>query len=262
VLSVGARPSRHAVLGKHCLDGIPKLFVDDGGMLAGITIRRRGGDDGLPEAPGRTIDVMIEDYEQAAERACAAAREGQSVLWLRSTVSDATNDFLTFEARGTNSLLHHSRYALEDRTWLDQRLLGIFGVGGQRTGIVAVTTQTAEQSLDIDADLLITDACPADVLLQRLGRLHRHRSNTRPTAVLIDPGPVERYLAPGGKVFGRPEQGWPWVYNNLLSVRATLDWLQTRKQINIPGDCRTLVEQATHADFLREMAQSLGGQWF
>jgi CRISPR-associated endonuclease/helicase Cas3 len=225
-------------------------------------IRRSGDDDAaLPQAPGRTVDVMIEGYEQAVTRACAAAAEGQSVLWLRSTVTDATNDFLAFEARGTNSLLHHSRYAVEDRTWLDQRLLGIFGVRGQRTGVVAVTTQTAEQSLDIDADLLITDACPADVLLQRLGRLHRHRSGTRPTAVLIDPGPLENYLAPRGKVLGQAGQGWPWVYNNLLSVRATLDWLQARKQITVPDDCRVLVERATHADYLREMAGSLGRHW-
>ena len=224
-------------------------------------IRRSGGDDALPEAPGRTVEVVIESYEQAFTRARAAAADGQSVLWLRSTVSDATNDFLAFEARGTNSLLHHSRYAVEDRSWLDQRLLGIFGVGGRRTGIIAVTTQTAEQSLDIDADLLITDACPADVLLQRLGRLHRHRSGTRPTAVLIDPGPLENYLAPRGKVLGQAGQGWPWVYNNLLSVRATLDWLQVRKQITVPDDCRILVERATHADYLREMAGSLGRRW-
>jgi CRISPR-associated endonuclease/helicase Cas3 len=224
-------------------------------------IRRSGGDDALPEAPGRTIDVVMEGYEQVAARARAAAAEGQCVLWLRSTVVDATRDFLTFETHGANSLLHHSRYAVEDRTWLDRQLLGIFGVGGQRNGIVAVTTQTAEQSLDIDADLLVTDACPADVLLQRLGRLHRHRSGTRPTAVLIDPGPLERYLAPGGKVLGRSDQGWPWVYNNLLSVRATLDWLQAHKRITIPNDCRTLVERATHADYLRELAQSLGDHW-
>ena len=49
-------------------------------------IRRSGGDDALPEAPGRTIDVVIEGYEQAAARARVAAAEGQCVLWLRSTV--------------------------------------------------------------------------------------------------------------------------------------------------------------------------------
>jgi CRISPR-associated endonuclease/helicase Cas3 len=127
--------------------------------------------------------------------------------------------------------------------------------------IIAVTTQTAEQSLDVDTDLLITDACPADVLLQRLGRLHRHRAGARPTAVVIDPGPLDQYLLPKGKVLGRAGQGWPWVYNNLLSVRATLDWLGSGRSISIPDDCRSLVERATHADYLREVGASLGGGW-
>jgi CRISPR-associated endonuclease/helicase Cas3 len=139
--------------------------------------------------------------------------------------------------------------------------LSVFGLNGKRGSIIAVTTQTAEQSLDIDADLLITDACPADVLLQRLGRLHRHRAGTRPTAVVIDPGPLVQYLLPKGKVLGRLGQGWPWVYQNLLSVRATLDWLDSGRSISIPDDCRSLVERATHADYLREMAESLGGSW-
>jgi hypothetical protein len=33
------------------------------------------------------------------------------------------------------------------------------------------------------------------------------------------------------------------------------------RKITVPEDCRVLVEQATHADYLREMAQSLGGHW-
>ena len=79
--------------------------------------------------------------------------------------------------------------------------------------------------------------------------------------MVIDPGSLDQYLLPKGKVLGRLGQGWPWVYNNLLSVRATLDWLHSGRSISIPDDCRSLVERATHADYLREMAASLGGSW-
>jgi hypothetical protein len=79
--------------------------------------------------------------------------------------------------------------------------------------------------------------------------------------VVIDPGTLDQYLLPKGKVLGRPGQGWPWVYNNLLSVKSTLDWLHSGRPISIPGDCRALVEGATHADHLRQMADALGGSW-
>lgn len=72
---------------------------------------------------------------------------------------------------------HHSRFAPADRRALDARVEALFGPGDRIcAGVVLVATQTMEQSLDIDADLLLTDLCPMDVLLQRLGRLHQCRA--------------------------------------------------------------------------------------
>lgn len=66
---------------------------------------------------------------------------------------------------------------IPDRTLKEQALLKTVGKDSSaevRRGTVVVGTQVLEQSLDIDFDLLITDICPMDLLLQRIGRLHRH----------------------------------------------------------------------------------------
>lgn len=211
--------------------------------------------------PERTVELELRPHDQLLTQASSLATAGGAVLWLRGTVADAVADFETFRRRDTPCLLHHSRYALSDRRWLDDQLMGLLGPHGVRRGCVVVATQTAEQSLDIDADVLITDACPADVLLQRLGRLHRHRLGTRPQAFVIDPGELSQYLLPDGRVRGRNRQGWPFVYSNLLSVHETISWILRKREIGVPRDSRQLVELATHADQLKSLATSLGGAW-
>ena len=126
----------------------------------------------------------IGDRRRAA-RALAAAKAGARVLVFRNTVGDAVasrqvlapcapDGQAQFNLRGIGTL-HHSRFAREDRRRLDAEVEAQFGKDAERHGgLVLVGTQTLEISLDIDADLLITDLCPADVLLQRIGRLHRH----------------------------------------------------------------------------------------
>jgi CRISPR-associated endonuclease/helicase Cas3 len=207
-------------------------------------------------APGRVVNVQIQGYSSALTRAVAAACAGQAVLWIRSTVTNAIEDWTTLRTLGVPVILHHSRYADDDRTYLDGQVPGIIGRQGQRRGVVIVATQTVEQSLDIDSDLLVTDACPADVMLQRLGRLYRHRPGT-PTAILIDPGNWDLYV---GAARFSAAQKWQYVYSPLV-VRATVEWIARRGLIRVPHDVRDLVETATHPDALTEAAAAYGSAW-
>jgi hypothetical protein len=147
-----------------------------------------------------------------------------------------------------------------DRQHLDHEVLRILGPGGQRTGVVIVGTQTLEQSLDIDADLLVTDAIPADVLLQRLGRLHRHRTGTAPTAIVLEPGDWNARVRFDGRPLGGPGHGWAWVYSP-LAVCETVEWLRVHSWVSVPGDVREMVELATHTDHLETRASFYGEPW-
>jgi CRISPR-associated endonuclease/helicase Cas3 len=208
----------------------------------------------------RTTRIIVDEHQNAVKRTLETVQRNEAVLWIRSTVADALDDYRLFRSSGTNAILHHSRYADIDRQYLDREVLRILGPGGQRTGVVIVGTQTLEQSLDIDADLLVTDAIPADVLLQRLGRLHRHRTGTAPTAILLEPGDWSDRVRFDGRPLGGPGHGWAWVYSP-LAVRETVEWLRSHSLVSVPGDVRAMVELATHADHLEARAGFYGEPW-
>ena len=130
------------------------------------------------------------------------------------------------------------------------------GRGRPVGGLVVVGTQTLEQSLDIDADLLITDLCPADVLLQRIGRLHRHWQNDGARPDGLRPSPAVSSLTPGddlspllssgGSANGLGPHGG--VYRNLHILEATRRLVDQHPQWRIPEMNRELVEMATHPE--------------
>ncbi|MFD4830877.1 CRISPR-associated helicase Cas3' [Streptomyces uncialis] len=132
--------------------------------------------------------------QQAADREIAARlgtalAEGGCALVIRNTVGRAQSlhTVLCQEFDADEVLLLHGRIAVApkaDRVEQCLRRLGppapTGGVQEQRPRLIVVATQIAEQSFDVDADVLVTDLAPVDLLLQRVGRLHRHDGVVRP----------------------------------------------------------------------------------
>lgn len=89
------------------------------------------------------------------------------------------------EIFGEDVQLLHSHFLAMDRAQKEKDLFAKLGVDSERKGIrpkrcIVVGTQIFEQSCDLDFDVLISDICPMDLLIQRIGRLHRHQ-NGRPS---------------------------------------------------------------------------------
>ena len=235
---------------------------------------------------GRVKAVRIEsipdmtEFAQVADRALQAARAGAKVLVIRNTVDFAirTQQALEEAAEATEAqhllfslggswTLHHGRFAAGDRQKLDRRIEAILGKDREPGGRVVVGTQTLEQSLDIDADLLITDLCPMDVLLQRIGRLHRHDRDDRPADFLR---PVSFVLTPADadlspwltrrkETNGLGPNGF--VYEDLRILEATRRLAADRGVWRIPEMNRELVERCTHPAALRAIEKELGDDW-
>ena len=226
----------------------------------------------------------MSDFDQVAEQALQAARAGAKVLVIRNTVNYAINtqkaleqaatsdeQNLLFNCRGVLTL-HTGRFAADDRKLLDEAVEAQLGKnrsagGGNYGGNIVVGTQTLEQSLDIDADLLITDLCPVDVLLQRIGRLHRHQRADRPDGyqspaclALTPPGDdLSPLLSSGQRANGLGPHGY--VYEDLRILEATRRLIVEHPQWLIPEMNRLLVEQATHPDALDKITEELGEDW-
>lgn len=99
---------------------------------------------------------------------------GGKVLWVSNTVARAIDAGRRAEEAGVPVCCYHSRFRYEDRRERHKDVVDAFEP--ERGPVLAVTTQVAEMSLDLSADLLVTDIASAPALVQRLGRLNRRAS--------------------------------------------------------------------------------------
>lgn len=146
-----------------------------------------------------------------------------------------------------NLILFHARFPLAWREEIEQKVLEWFGPGSNKDEpnperprkAIVVATQVIEQSLDLDFDVMISDHAPIDLLLQRAGRLHRHRVNnprSHTDCLWIAEPPVEREVPQ----FDRADT---YVYDKYVLLRS---WLVLKgresRLIELPGDMEELIE--------------------
>ncbi len=121
--------------------------------------------------------VKCSGEEDAYGRVSHAFREGRRVLWVTNvvrrcqTLARRLSTSLGVEL-GTDVLAYHSRFRLVDRRRAHEATVAAFQTSDRP--VVAVTTQVCEMSLNLDADVLVSEHAPIPSLVQRFGRANRH----------------------------------------------------------------------------------------
>lgn len=167
----------------------------------------------------RTIQVHYEaDVGRVVAHITQALAQGRCVGWIRNTIGDAlaAQALLREQVAPGCITLFHARFALGDRLGIEQDVLANLGARSgpaQRRGRLLIATQVAEQSLDVDLDVLVSDLAPIDRLLQRAGRLCRHVRD------------ADGQRLPPGSTDGR---GVPqlWVHGPAWSAEPGADWFR------------------------------------
>lgn len=153
------------------------------------------------EMPRYRIEIA-EDENRAGAIAQKALDDGKRVLWVVNKV-----DRCQRLAREMGALCYHSRFKLEDRKKRHEAVINAFK--DLRGSVFAITTQVCEMSLDLDADVLISEAAPVTSMIQRLGRCNRR-------AVPSD-------MKTGEAFFYRPDDEKPYSQEDLAGCDGFLE---------------------------------------
>lgn len=194
----------------------------------------------------REVSVDWVNEERLVDAVLAGLADGGCALVIRNTVRDAQCTLEALRTAGVDDImLSHAGFLAADRVRKDANLTSRFGPPSEAlrpARAVVVATQVVEQSLDVDFDVLFTDLAPMDLLLQRIGRLHRH-VRPRPRAcqtarmhIIGDAGT--------SKILPSPSDGSLHVYGQHQLLRTAAALADHGASISIPTDVSRLVARA------------------
>lgn len=246
-----------AVLSNRNDDAYPLITYSNGDAARSIETK--------PSGRAVTVDVSLIDDSVAtlAELLANRLSDGGCAGVICDTVGRAQEVERALAARFGDKavMLDHSRFMDIDRMENERALRDLLGsqattANGKRPRLLIVAgTQVLEQSLDIDFDLLVTDIAPVDLVLQRLGRTHRHHRGKgecdRPASLRTAACYVRGVFSFGDK---GPEfaQGLNRVYDKATLTESLavlgLDTMDSGASIALPCDIPRLVRTAYSDD--------------
>lgn len=158
-------------------------------------------------------------------------------------------------------MLFHARYPFDERMERERNVLEKFGRDSECRPyrVVVVATQVIEQSLDLDFDVMVTALAPIDLVVQRSGRLWRHR---RPRPEGLNE-PTLWLLMPDCDELGVPrfDGGTSRVYHAHVLLRS---WVVLSKlsSIRIPDDLENIIEAVySRTDPPQQLPEPLRQEW-
>ncbi|MDP8243569.1 MAG: CRISPR-associated helicase Cas3' [Candidatus Hinthialibacter antarcticus] len=185
-----------------------------------------------------------DEYGEICDCLKTALREGGCAVYICNTVTRAQEVYChckqSFIDDEIELGLFHARFPMGKRFELETKFVTQFGKRRETRPkkSVLIATQVVEQSLDLDFDFMMTDMAPVDLILQRSGRLHRHKQYAKkrpkplrePTLCIVKPND-----STDGPVFSAK------FYDEYIMLRS---WcaLRDRTTIASPGDFESLIE--------------------
>jgi CRISPR-associated endonuclease/helicase Cas3 len=217
-------------------------FVPLAGSPTAVAARSaRGQRVAVQQQPG-----LLDDASATALLAAALVKDGGCACVVANTVRAAQEIFEALyqlqedgALPATKLILFHARFRAEQRNEIEKCVTNLFGkkAGDKRPRrAILVATQVVEQSLDVDFDVMLSQLAPIDLLLQRSGRLWRHKERDWRGGAKE---PVLHVLMPnaGSSQFSATEK----IYARETLLR-TMALLHERPAFNLPADFRPLIE--------------------
>jgi CRISPR-associated endonuclease/helicase Cas3 len=184
--------------------------------------------------PRYNIPYTVEQVDEAIiwREVKRCLENNGKVLWVRNRVDWANQVYLKAKTEfpDISVNVYHSRLRYIDRSDRHRHVIDTFKAKGKAA--LLVSTQVAEMSLDLSADLLVTDIAPVPALIQRMGRLNRRVTPDNPGQ------PKPALICPLPNIKGD-------AYNpyEKLEIDTSLVWVQKLLSLSAPLSQRNLADK-------------------